>query len=147
MATMNWKPAWWKQEMHGNAWDRVREAMRRDWEQTKKDLGIKGGHELNQNVDDTVKQMAGKQPIPPADKANPAKVIGDWNDVEMPLGYGYGARQQYGNQYPAWNQELEGKLRSDWEATGDKPTHKWNDVKDYVRRGFEYKGGSRDSVG
>ena len=145
MATMNWKPAWWKEDMHGNAWDRVREAMKRDWEQTKKDLGMKSGHELNQNVKDTVKQMAGKESIPSNDAPNPPKVIGNWDDVEMPLGYGYGARQQYGKEHTGWNDKLEGTLKSEWETGKDKTGRGWHEVKDYVRRGFEYKGG-RDSI-
>ena len=49
MATMKWQPAWWN-DNHASAWDRVKEAMRRDWEQTKHDLHIKGGHELNQDI-------------------------------------------------------------------------------------------------
>ena len=44
MGTMIWQPAWWKEE-HAGAWDRVKEAMRRDWEQTRHDLHVKGGHE------------------------------------------------------------------------------------------------------
>ena len=144
MATMNWKPTWWKEDMHGSAWDRVKEAMRRDWEQTKKDLHLKGGHELNQNVGDTVKQMAGKQMPPPVDKANPAKVIGDWNDVELPMGYGYGARKQFGAQHTAWGPELETKLRGEWNEGKDRSGRGFDEVKDFVRRGFEYKG-DRDS--
>ena len=46
MGTMKWQPAWWN-EGHASAWDRVKEAMRRDWEQTKQDMKMKGGHELN----------------------------------------------------------------------------------------------------
>src|SRR5581483_8090792 len=55
MGTMKWQPAWWN-DGHASAWERVKEAMRRDWEQTKHDLHLKGGHELNQGVKDTVKQ-------------------------------------------------------------------------------------------
>jgi hypothetical protein len=149
MATMSWKPSWWKEDMHGNAWERMREAMRRDWEQTKKDLHMKGGHELNQNAKDTVKQMAGKEPIPMDDGAIRPKVIGDWDDVELPVGYGYAARQQYGQQYGTWNAELEGKLQSEWEAGKSTTKRGWSDVKDFVRHGFEYRGhdrGSRSSV-
>ena len=27
-----WRPSWWKAEVHGSAWERVREAMQRDWQ-------------------------------------------------------------------------------------------------------------------
>ena len=60
----------------------------------------------------------------------------DWDDVEMPLGYGYGARSQFGAQHPTWNNEIEGKLRTEWD--GSKASRKWDEVKGYVRRGYEY---------
>jgi hypothetical protein len=135
---MSWQPKWWKQEDHGSAWSRVREAMKRDWEQTKKDLHA-GGHELNQKVSDTVKQVSGKENIPPFDKANPPKVIGNWDDVEFPVGYGYGAHKKYGTDFPQWNDRLESTLKSEWDS-GKSQTHKeWNDVKRWVRHGYEYK--------
>lgn len=135
---MQWKPTWWKQEAHGSAWDRVKEAMHRDWEQTKKDLHL-GGHEMNQNAGDTMKQMAGKQSIPSDDTANRPKVIGNWDDVELPIGYGYGARDQYGSQHPAWNERLESTLKSEWESGKSVTKREWNEVRDHVRRGYEYK--------
>ncbi|MFL5320033.1 MAG: hypothetical protein ACJ790_10300 [Myxococcaceae bacterium] len=42
---------------------KVKEAFKRDWEQTKHDITRKGT-DLNQNVGDTVKQAAGKEPVP-----------------------------------------------------------------------------------
>ena len=47
-----------------NAPGKVKEALKRDWEQTKHDITRKGP-DLNQDVSDTVKQAAGKEPIPP----------------------------------------------------------------------------------
>jgi hypothetical protein len=43
---------------------KVTEALKRDWEQTKNDFSDKHGKELNQDVDDTLKQSVGKEPIP-----------------------------------------------------------------------------------
>lgn len=57
-------PNWWN-DQHTSAWDRAKEALRRDWEQTKSDFSSKGGVDLNQNVADTVKQMAGTEGVPP----------------------------------------------------------------------------------
>ena len=57
-------PNWWN-DKHNSAWDRAREALHRDWEQTKSDFSGKGGVDLNQNVGDTVKQMAGAAVVPP----------------------------------------------------------------------------------
>ncbi len=59
-------PAWWT-DKHTSAWERVKEAFRRDWEQTKADFSSTSGRDLNQNVGDTVKQAVGSAPIPPPD--------------------------------------------------------------------------------
>ncbi len=126
------KPSWWASQ-NANAWERVRETLHRDWEQTKHDLHM-GGHELNQKVADTVGQAVGSKPLPAIDKANPPKVIGRWDDAEVPLGYGYAARTHFGDQYPEWNDELEGKLISDWKAG-----QPWPEVRHFVRRGYEIK--------
>jgi hypothetical protein len=131
-----WRPKWWHEDTHGSAWSRVKEALRRDWDQTKKDLHI-GGHELNQSVTDTVKQAAGKQPLPLSDKPNPPKVIGDWDEAELPLGYGYSARREYGQKHADWSDELEGKLKSEWEDPQNTGRRDWDDVKPIVRHGWD----------
>jgi hypothetical protein len=138
MGTMRWQPAWWN-DQYASGWDRVKEAMRRDWEQTKHDLSIKGGHELNQDLTDTVKQAAGKEAIPSNDRPNPPQVIGEWNDVELPYQYGYGARDRYGSSHTAWSRDLEDTLRKEWESGQSAPNNRWDDVKGYVRRGYEYR--------
>lgn len=137
----HWHPKWWKDE-HESAWDRVREAVRRDWQQTKHDLHA-GGHELNQGVKDTVKQAAGKEAIPDINKANPPKVVGqidgEWEKVEAPLEYGFAARQQFGSQHAQWNEKLETQLKSEWETENKAQKGLWSDVKPYVRKGYDYK--------
>ena len=135
MATMRWKTTWLKDETHATGWDSDREALRRDWQQTKHDLHV-GGHELNQNVKDTVKQMSGKEAIPPVTSPNPPKVIGDFDEAELPMEYGYGARRQFGSDRFS---NVEPQLRSEWDRTAQ--SHgRWDDVRDYVRRGYEYRG-------
>jgi hypothetical protein len=138
MGTMKWQPAWWN-ESHASAWDRVKEAVRRDWEQTRHDLHVKGGHQLNQEIGDTVKQATGSEAIPMDDKPNPAKVIGNWDDAELPVEYGYGARSKYGTAHTAWTRDLEVTLKDEWNSGRQATGREWNDVKDYVRRGYEYK--------
>ncbi|MFO0604435.1 MAG: hypothetical protein U0324_14725 [Polyangiales bacterium] len=58
------RPSWWN-DQYTSDWDRVKEALRRDWEQTKADFKVSGAVDLNQNVVDTVKQAVGDQPVPP----------------------------------------------------------------------------------
>lgn len=52
---------------------KVKEALKRDWEQTKHDVSKKKGEELEQNVADTVKQATGKEAIPPEGVPNVKK--------------------------------------------------------------------------
>ena len=147
MGNATYTPGWWKTDRHESAWTRVKDAMHRDWEQTKADLGGRGP-DLDQDVDDTVKQAAGKDVIPPDGRPNAPggtpKASSDakttrrpWTDVEPSLRYGVGAREQYGKDHPAWDDKLESTLKSDWESFADKASAKWDDVKRDVRQGYE----------
>lgn len=141
MGKATWQPKWWNPQTHGSAWERVKEALKRDWEQTKADL-TKGGHELDQDVGDTVKQMAGKEAIPPESVPNSKSLGSDggkssWDDVEAPIMYGYAARQQYGAQHAAWNDGLESTLKNEWDEGASSTGKKWDQIKNHVRRGFE----------
>jgi hypothetical protein len=83
-------------------------------------------------VKDTVKQIAGKEEIR-GDLPNPPKVIGDFDDVELPIGYGHGAQQQYPHQRFS---DVEERLRADWDR--NRTGRDWIEVREYVRRGYEY---------
>jgi hypothetical protein len=139
MGTMKWQPAWWD-DSSMSGWERAKEALRRDWEQTRHDLHIAGGHQLNQSASDTVKQASGKEPIPADDAPIPPRIIGDWNDIELPVEYGYGARSKYGKQHTAWSRDLEGTLQREWESGRAVTGRDWNEVREHVRRGYEYRG-------
>lgn len=52
--------------------NKVKEALKRDLEQTKHDLtGGRKGEDLDQDVPETIKQATGKEPIPPRHVPNP----------------------------------------------------------------------------
>jgi hypothetical protein len=121
-------PKWWNKE-HDSAWDRVKTAFKRDWDQTKHDFG---GNEpdTNQDVDDTVKQASGKQPIPP--RGQPT-----YEEVEDAYRFGYGARAQYGKQYSNWNDQLESQLQTDWRDTYT--DREWQQYRNSIRRGWDYQ--------
>jgi len=132
----NWSknPRWWD-DSHSSGWERAKEALRRDWEQTKADVSD-GGQELNQDVGDTLKQASGKQPIPPAGTPNrdsSSRSFTDWNSAEPAVRYGYAARYYY--QDSEWNDELESKMRRDWDDTESGST--WEQVKSAVKRGWQ----------
>ena len=56
-------PTWWT-ERHISAWERVKDAFRRDWMQTKSDFSVGDAKNLNQRVGDTLVQAAGTAPMP-----------------------------------------------------------------------------------
>lgn len=118
---------WWSKD-HDSAWDHVKAAFRRDWEQTKHDLGGKKP-DLNQDVPDTVKQAAGKQIIPPPSVPN-------FDEHEPAFRFGYGARRHYGKEYPKWDSKLERTLQNDWSPSSDGTS--WTRYSQAVRRGYEY---------
>jgi hypothetical protein len=124
------KPDWYT-PADASSWDRVKEALRRDWAQTKHDVHA-GGHELNQKLGDTVAQARGQENLPRIDAPNPPKVIGSWEDAEVAIDFGYACRTHYGDKHPKWSHELESKLKSDW-----KGERSWDSVKLYVRHGYE----------
>ncbi|WP_437940544.1 hypothetical protein [Sorangium sp. So ce341] len=126
--TQSINPRWWD-EHKTSGWERVKEALRRDWEQTKADFTNNKGQELNQDVDDTVKQALGKQPIPPRHVPN-----SDWDDVEPGLRYGWGAAGQY-TEHRDWDDRVESKLREEWNDL--KSGRTWDEAKSAVRRGWD----------
>jgi hypothetical protein len=116
--------SWWDKN-HDSAWNKVKDAFQRDWDQTKHDFG---GDEpdLNQDVPDTIKQAAGKQHIPPPDVPN-------FEAAEPAYRFGYGARLKYGTRYPKWNDDVESILINDWPKDNS-----WPRYKRAIRRGYEY---------
>lgn len=124
-------PAWWNDE-HEGTWDRIKSALKRDWEQTKADVSSRG-HDLDQSVGDTVKQMAGKQPIPPGNVPNPPDADETWDDVEPEYRYGAGARAEHGKT-GSWDQ-VQAKMSEEWNDL--KSGRTWDEVKARVRRGWD----------
>ena len=127
------RPRWWS-DQYDSAWDRVKDALKRDFEQTKRDFGSKTAPELNQDLTDTVKQAVGAQPIPPDNVPNaPASA---WSEHENALRYGYGAglSETY-RPHKNWSDPLSNDLEHEW--TELKHGRRWEDVQESVRAGFE----------
>jgi hypothetical protein len=120
-------PKWWNKD-NDSGWERVKSAFQRDWDQTKHDFGS-NQPDLNQDVDDTVKQAAGKQPIPP--RGQPT-----FEESEDAYRFGYGARSHYGKTYASWDKKLETQLEQDWRDTYN--DRDWNQYRDRIRRGWDY---------
>jgi hypothetical protein len=124
-------PSWWT-ESHTGAWDRMKGAMERDWEQTKADVSKNHGHKLNQQVADTVKQATGNESLPP--DGVPNMKAEDFSHVEPAYRYGVGLSTQYKSQ-ANWSPDFESKQEKEW-ATLD-TNLPWQDAKSCARRGFE----------
>ena len=110
------RPDWYTDE-DDSAWNRIKNAFKNDWEQTKSDFGSDSARDLKQDVDDTIKQAAG------SDNA--------FENREQAFRFGYGARRNFASTHSAWDSNLENKLREDYK--GD-----FNHDRDDIRRAYEY---------
>ena len=109
---------WWNED-NDSAWDRAKAAFKRDWDQTRHDLG---GHapDTDQKIGNTARQAAGKESIPP-------RGVPTYEEVEPAYRYGFGARSKYGAKYPEWDEIAPaGKLT-------------WMQDRAAIRRGWEYE--------
>lgn len=122
-------PNWWTQE-NDSAWERTKAAFKRDWDQTKHDLG---GHEpdTNQKIGNTTRQASGKEAIP-------SRGMPTYEEVEPAYRYGFGARSQYEDEYPEWDDELEDRLRGEWEEIAPSRNQTWMQDRAIIRRGWDY---------
>src|SRR5262245_13474300 len=109
-------PSWWT-ATHDSAWERTKAAFKRDWDQTVHDVGGRKP-DTNQDVDDTLKQAAGKQPIPPRGERT-------YEERQPAYRFGFGAHTQYADKYPDWNDELEARLKRDWQETYPARRDQW----------------------
>ena len=134
MGTAKWQPKYWTKD-NSAGWDSVKEAFRRDWEQTKADLHA-GGKDLNQGVTDTIEQAGGAEKIPAGNAKNTTETRGRsvWDDVEEPMQYGFAARE-YGKSRDF--STIEGELKSDWDDSRREAGERWEDVKRWVRHAYE----------
>ena len=124
---MQKNPKWWNKQQE-SSWERVKAAFKRDWDQTKHDVGGKQP-DTNQGIGDTLKQASGKEAVPP-------RGVPNYEQTEEAYRFGYGARQQYGQRYPQWDSSLEEQLASDWKDTY--AGIQWESYRTAVQRGWDY---------
>ncbi len=130
MSTMTVKnPTWWTRE-NDSAWERAKAAFKRDWDQTKHDMG---GDEpdTDQNVSNTIRQATGHESIPP--RGEPA-----FEEVEPAYRFGYGARSFYQDDYPEWDDEVEGQLKAEWQELHPERKSKWDEDAEAIRYGWDF---------
>jgi len=122
-------PSWWNQE-NDSAWERTKAAFKRDWDQTNHDLG---GHapDTDQKIGNTARQASGKEAIPP-------RGVPTYEEAEPAYRYGFGARLEYGAEYPEWDDELETQLKGEWEEIAPARRQTWMQDRAIIRRGWDY---------
>jgi hypothetical protein len=111
------KPQWQDAESD-SAWQRIKAAFANDWEQTKADFGSDTARDMDQDVDDTVKQMAGSENA--------------FENREQAFRFGHAAKRHYQDQYADWNDDLDETLRSEY--TGD-----YERDRPYIRHAYLYR--------
>lgn len=111
------RPGWYNDESD-SGWGRVKAAFANDWEQTKHDFGSKTSRDLDQDVDDTVKQATGSRDA--------------FENHEQAFRFGYAAQRHYRSQYPTWNNELDTQLRKDYGTDYERD-------RAFIRHAYEYR--------
>lgn len=115
---VHWRATWWEPE-HTSAWDRVKAAFRRDWEQTKAHVGAAPPPQGGQSAGDTMAQMTGRQDV----------VTNTFETDEPAFRYGYGAAQHYRDR--DWDPRMESELQANYGGL-------WDDDKERVYAGWRY---------
>ena len=124
-------PTWWTKD-NDSAWERTKEAFKRDWDQTKHDFGGKQP-DTDQNVKDTVK-LSRRQCQHPSRRAACTHLRRSGNSV---LRFRLTRlRRHYRDKYSKWNPEVENRLKEDW--TSANPDANWDTDRDAVQRAWDY---------
>ena len=92
-----------------STWDRIKAAFANDWEQTKADFGSDSARDMNQDVDDTLKQIFNSD-----DK---------FENREQAYRFGYTAQRRYHADHPTWNDDLDHRLRTEYDGDYDRDRH------------------------
>ena len=122
-------PNWWGLD-NDFAWDHVKLAMRRDWNQAKE--GTANTLNRRQNVLHTARQASGIESILPLGQH-------DFEDMEPACRFGYGARIEYGANYPEWDDDLELRLAKDWRTINPTRMEKWEQDRIAIRYGWNFE--------
>ena len=123
-------PKWWSQENEA-AWERVRPAMKREWDETEHDVETSGNPDTNSISSHMARQARGKQATLPQNQLT-------YEEMEPAYRFGYGARLAYRAEYPQWDDLLERRLREDWRILDPARNHRWEKFRDAVRFGWDF---------
>lgn len=115
---------WFK--LYDSRWEKAQAAFRRDWEQTRHDLGSDRARDLKQSAGNTLSQIFGDDPIP----------VGSFAEHEPAFRYGYAAGAHHDQP---WSADLDRLLAEDY--PGD-----WQRDATYVHYAYLYYQRTRTAV-
>lgn len=102
-----------------STWERIKKAFANDWEQTKADFGSDSAREMDQDIDDTFKQMA------VSDDA--------FENHKQAFRFGYTAKRRYGCDHPQWNDDINSRLCNEYDRD-------YESDRAYIRHAYGYRG-------
>jgi len=62
-----------------------------------------------------------------------------FEEVEPAYPYGFGARSQYQDEFPEWDNELEAQLKDEWEEITPARKLTWMQDRAIIRRGWDFE--------
>ncbi|MFI5298000.1 MAG: hypothetical protein ACHREM_07870 [Polyangiales bacterium] len=123
-------PAWWT-ERHQTAWERVKDAIKRDWRKMKGAVGHPIGHEPDGVGASTASR--GANGVRDLSVHLPSKSR-SWKDAEPAVRFGGGARAYFAED-TEWDTDLDRRLAVEW--TRFYPNRPWYQERDDARHGWE----------
>ena len=124
-------PGWWLSE-HTTAWERTKDALRRDWLATMSDFDAAASRQLARNIRGGPGLGGATVMALFEGPATPPPMV--FELAEPALRYGFAAASHY-RAHAVWNDALEAVLRNEWTQRPD--ARAWSVVVDDVRRGWD----------
>jgi hypothetical protein len=116
-------PNWWDAS-HDFAWDHVKRTMKHHWEQTNPPDRSKVPTAFNRAKEDRI-AMPCRQ-----------SMFDEW---EPAFRFGFGARMEYGEEHPAWDDNLEILLAREWRRLDPAREQTWEHDREAIRYGWEFE--------
>ena len=104
----------WGTTVDASSWERVKEALRSDWEQTRAQFSTPSGR-------------GGEE------RGEAERLMIDWGASEQAMRYGFAARVHF-RAHGGWCEEVESLLALDWDGAWGQT---WDQARSDVRRGWD----------
>jgi hypothetical protein len=116
-------PNWWDAS-HDFAWDHVKRTMRHHWEQT--------NHQIHSNDRMVFNRAKRERVVLPCRQSF-------FDELESAFRFGFGARMEYGEEHPAWDDNLEILLAREWRHLDPVREQTWEHDREAIHYGWEFE--------